>query len=93
MQTSIRKIAVALLLSMIMMLYPTSGLAADLNFNITIVRQDGATCGELWIDNALIWRLALLSDGAKPVARKGSSVNTTLVIPDIVNGMFIVKVE
>lgn len=93
MKKSMRKIVVALLLAMLIMFYPAGGLAADLNFNISIVRQDGATCGEIWFDNALVWRLMLLSDGAKPVVRNTNSPNTTLVIPDIVNGMFVVKME
>jgi hypothetical protein len=93
MQKSVRKKAASLLLAMIIMLCPALGLAADLNFNIAIARQDGVTCGELWVDNALVWRLALLSDGAKPVIRNINSANTMLVIPDIINGMFVIKVE
>jgi len=93
MQKSIRKITVSLLLAILIIICPAGGFAADLNVNVMLVRQDGATCGELWIDNALVWRLALLSDGAKPVVYNGNNGNTTLIIPDIVNGMFVIKVE
>ncbi|HWR09855.1 hypothetical protein [Sporomusa sp.] len=93
MQKVIRKLIVTLLLSMIINLYPSSALAAEFSFNINIARQDGATCGELWLNDRLVWRLALLSDGAKPVSGGFNGANTTLVIPDIVNGMFVVKVE
>lgn len=93
MQKVIRKLVGSLLLSILIMLYPSSVLAADINFNLAIVRQEGATCGELWFNNTLVWRLAILSDGAKPVSGNGNSANTTLLIPDIVNGMFVVKVE
>ncbi|SMD14230.1 hypothetical protein [Sporomusa malonica] len=93
MQKLIHKVVVTLLLSMMIMLYPSSVLAADFSFNVNIMRQDGATCGELWFNDKLVWRLALLSDGAKPVSSGFSGTNTTLVIPDIVHGMFVVKVE
>ena len=93
MQKVIRKLVVSLLLSILIMLYPSSVLAADFSFNIAIVRQDETTCGELWLNDTLVWRLALLSDGAKPVSGNGNGANTTLVIPDIVNGMFVVKIE
>jgi hypothetical protein len=93
MRKSIRKITVSLLLAVLIMFCPAWGLAADLNFNMMVVRQEGVTCGELWIDNTLVWRLALLTDGAKPVVHNGNHANTTLVIPDIVSGMFVVKIE
>lgn len=92
MQKQIKKTVIALMLSVIIF-YPSSALAADVNFNINITRQDGATCGELWVNDKLVWRLALLSDGAKPVTGGFTGANTTLVIPDIVHGMFVVKVE
>ncbi|MGL5514793.1 MAG: hypothetical protein ACRDBM_16385 [Sporomusa sp.] len=87
------KVVIALLLSTILTLYPSSAQAADFSFNVNILRQDGATCGELWLNNKLIWRLALLPDGAKPVSGGFNSASTTLVIPDIINGMFVVKIE
>ncbi|MDF2568868.1 MAG: hypothetical protein K0R55_472 [Sporomusa sp.] len=93
MQKLIGKVIVPLLLSMMIVLYPSSALAADFSFNVNVMRQDGATCGELWFNDKLVWRLALLSDGAKPVSSGFNGTNTTLVIPDIVNGMFVVKVE
>lgn len=93
MQKLIYKIIISLWLSMMIMLYPSTVLAADFSLNVNIVRQDGATCGELWFKDKLVWRLALLTDGAKPVSSGFSGTNTTLIIPDIVNGMFIVKVE
>lgn len=93
MQTSMRKITISLLLAILVMFCPAWGLAADLNFNVVVARQEGVTCGELWIDNTLVWRLALLADGVKPVVYNGNHANTTLVIPDIVSGMFVIKVE
>lgn len=89
----IHKIVIAFIFGALMFLYPSSALAADFNFNINLIRQEGATCGELWFNDKLVWRLALLSDGAKPVSSGLNSANTTLVIPDIVHGMFVVKME
>lgn len=93
MRKSMRKITISLLLAVLVMLFPAWGSAADLNFNVVIARQGGATCGELWIDNTLVWRLALLADGVKPVVYNGNHANTTLIIPDIVSGMFVIKIE
>ncbi|WP_425059779.1 hypothetical protein SCACP_03880 [Sporomusa carbonis] len=93
MQKSINKLIIALTLLTVLMLYPSQALAADFSFNINIVRQDGSTCGELWFNDKLVWRLAVLPDGAKPVSGGVRGANTTLIIPDIVNGMFVVKVE
>lgn len=67
--------------------------AADFNINVNIMRQeDGTTCGELWLNDKVLWRLTILTDGAKPTAT-GGYANTTLVTPDIVNGMFVIKVQ
>lgn len=93
MQRLVGKFIVTLLLLLCITLYPSAALAADFSFNINVVRQDGATCGELWLNDRLVWRLALLSDGAKPVSSGSTANNTTLIIPDIVKGMFVIKVE
>lgn len=74
-----------------MLAYPNSVLAADFKFNINIVRQEGATLGELWYNDHVLWRLTLLSDGAEPVAG-AKSVNTTIITPDVDDGMFLLKV-
>lgn len=67
--------------------------AADLKMNITIIRQDdGSAWGELWYNDTMVWRLAFLADGAKP-AVTGNVPATTFVMPDIVNGFFLLKVH
>ncbi|SDF48730.1 hypothetical protein [Sporomusa acidovorans] len=93
MQRIRKKLIAIIVLSILMIGYPSSVLAADFSFSVNIVRQDGATCGELWLNDKVVWRLAILADGAKPVFANANSANTTLVIPDIVNGMFVLKVE
>lgn len=71
----------------------TYAAAFDFNVNINISRQnDGTTCGELWYNNQVVWRIAILADGAKPVSG-GSASNTVFVVPDVVNGMFMIKVD
>lgn len=73
--------------------WPGSAFASDFNINISVSRQeDGTACGELWYNNQVVWRLEFLCDGARP-ALGGRSVNTTTLIPDIVDGMFILKVK
>ncbi|BBB91326.1 MAG TPA: hypothetical protein PKA28_18880 [Methylomusa anaerophila] len=84
-------VAFVLVLSL---LSPGYAKAADFTFNINIVRQsDGSTCGELWLKDGLLWRVAILPDGARPVSRGTATSNTTLIIPDIIKGMFVIKFE
>lgn len=72
---------------------PVSAFAAGFNMNINISRlEDGTTCGELWFNNKVLWRLQVLTDGARPVT-SGKSGNTTLITPDIVNGLFLIKIN
>jgi hypothetical protein len=75
------------------LLWPSSVLAADIKFNVSVTRQeDGTTLGELLFNERVIWRLKVCSDGAEPVTGNGGA-NTTVVIPDIVNGLFVLKVH
>ena len=72
---------------------PSNVFAAEFTLNIQVMRQeDGTTCSELWYKDKVVWRLALLADGAKPVS--GSyNATTTLIAPDIINGLFLIKVQ
>lgn len=77
----------------IVTLFPAPALAADFSIHVGITRQeDGTTCGELWLNDKVIWRLAILNGGAKPVTT-GETADMTLITPDIVNGMFVIKVQ
>lgn len=89
----LRRLAAAGLLSIVVSVCPAAALVADASVHIALVRLEGAACGELWVNDALVWRLVLLTDGAKPVSDNGTGARTTLLIPDIVRGMFVVKVE
>lgn len=53
---------------------------------------DGIVCSELIYNGQVVWRIQLLSDGAKPVTG-GNSGQTTIVVPDIVYGLFTVKIN
>lgn len=75
------------------LLWPSSASAADVKFNVSIIRQeDGTTFGELWYNERVIWRLKVCSDGVEPVTGRNGA-NTTVVIPDVVNGLFVLKVH
>jgi len=87
-----RKI-ICILFAMVMLIWPNVVLAAEYMLNINIIKQeDGTTCTELWYDNQMVWRIALLADGAKPVAGF-SNTKTTFIAPDIRDGLFMIKVQ
>lgn len=86
-----RNLLCVLFVSVVLM-WPNAVQAADL-VNINVLRQeDGTTWGELWYKNQMVWRLAILADGAKPVAGFHSA-RTTFIAPDLVDGFFLIKVE
>lgn len=84
---------ICILLVISALVWPKQALAAEFALSINVVRQDdGTTCGELWYDHKVLWRLALLTDGAKPVS--GSyNTRTTFIAPDIINGLFLIKIQ
>ena len=87
------RMTVLLLILLLITIAPAETSAADLNCNVNISRfDDGTTCGELIINNTVIWRLMILTDGARPVSRSFRG-GTTFILPDIVNGMLTVKVQ
>jgi len=84
---------ICMLFMIAVLIWPSAALAADFMVNINVVRQeDGTTCGELWYNNQVVWRLAILADGAKPVSTFHST-KTTFISPDVVNGLFFIKVQ
>lgn len=87
-----RKI-ICILLVLFSFMWPGHALASGFTMNIQVIRQDdGTTCGELWYNNKVVWRLSVLTDGAKPVSGSHTAA-TTLIAPDIINGMFLIKVQ
>ena len=84
---------ICILLLLFTLSWPNPALAAEFTLNISLMRQeDGTTCGEVWYNKKVIWRLVFLSDGAKPVS--GSYQATTILIaPDIIDGLFLIKVQ
>lgn len=85
------KLLYILLVSVVLM-WPNTVQAADL-VNINVLRQeDGTTWGELWYKNQMVWRLAILTDGAKPVSGFHSA-RTTFIAPDLSDGFFLLKIE
>lgn len=77
----------------ILILWPNQALAAEFKVNINVVRQnDGATSTEFWYNDRVVWRLTILADGAQPVSA-GGQADTTFITPDIVKGLFLLKVQ
>jgi hypothetical protein len=75
-----------------LMIFPVTAAAADFNVHINISRQaDGIANGEIWYNGSILWRVMLLPDGAKPAMGMPSG-KTTIIIPDINSGMFLLKV-
>jgi len=75
------------------LVWPHKALAAGFTLNIQVMRHDdGTTCSELWYNDKVVWRLALLADGAKPVSG-AYNATTTLIAPDIINGLFLIKIQ
>ncbi|SDF85645.1 hypothetical protein [Sporolituus thermophilus] len=88
-----RRLLCLLLCLLILLVWPGVASAADFKINISISRQDdGTTCGELLVNDRVVWRIAVLADGAKPATSGGASA-TTWIAPDIVNGMFVIKIS
>lgn len=71
----------------------TAGASEFMSINLAFSRaEDGTTSGELLFNNKVVWRLQVLTDGARPVSSiKGG--NTTMISPDIINGLFLIKVH
>ncbi|MBP2652135.1 MAG: hypothetical protein H6Q74_2960 [Firmicutes bacterium] len=66
--------------------------AADVKFDISLARlNDGTVCGELIRNNQVVWRVVIFSDGVRAVAGN-IDANTIIVVPDIVDGLFLLKV-
>lgn len=83
----------AILALVITLSWSSPALAADFKVNLNIARQDdGTTSTEVWYNDHVVWRLTLLADGAKPVSA-GNAPSTTFVTPDIINGLFLLKVQ
>lgn len=68
-------------------------MAAGWQVNFRLSHENGGSLsGEVWYNNDMIWRLKIQSDGALPVT-SGSDPRVTVLTPDIVNGLFVLKVH
>ena len=64
-----------------------------MTLNIQIMRQnDSTTWGEIWYNDKIIWRVALLTGGVIPVVGSNRG-ETTLLTPDVMDGLFLIKVQ
>lgn len=84
---------ICILLVLLSFMWPGQAAASGFKMNIQVMRQDdGTTCGELWYNDKVVWRLSILTDGAKPVSGSHTAT-TTFIAPDIINGMFLIKIQ
>lgn len=87
------KKALSILALSLMLIWPATVSAAGFRVNISITKQaDGSTLGEFWYNEQVLWRLAFLPDGTKPVSA-GSYGPITTVTPDMENGFFVLKIR
>lgn len=74
------------------LLWPAPASAGDGKINIAFIRQeDGTSIGELWYNDKVVWRLKLVGDAAEPVAGTAGT-RTTVVVPDIDEGLFMLRI-
>lgn len=79
-------------LLLLIMSNSASAAAADFAIHINFMRQaDGTANGEVWYNDNILWRVLLLPDGARPAIGMPSG-KTTIIIPEISNGMFLLRV-
>ena len=80
------------LLIFLSLLAPLPASAAGFSMNVAVSRhEDGTATGELWFNDRVVWRLRIVSDGAQTVSGP-AGLNTTVVVPDMASGMFMLKV-
>jgi hypothetical protein len=76
----------------VLMLFTNIAQASDFKVNVHLVCQDDGTAfGELYYNEQVVWRLKICSDGVEAVTG-WNSTGMTVVVPDVVNGMFLLKV-
>lgn len=83
----------SLLVACVLLGLPASAAAAPFKVGFSITRPDeGVVCSELTYNDEIIWKIQLLSDGARPVSGGGSG-QTTIIVPDIAHGLFAIKIN
>ena len=87
------RFSVIVVVFLLLLTLPVAAEAAAFQWGLHISRQaDGTTCGEFLFDNKVIWKLQNLAEGAWPVSGN-TGTSGTLISPDIINGMFVIKVH
>lgn len=83
----------ALLATCVLLWLPASAAASPFKVGFSITKPDeGVVCSELIYNDEVIWKIQLLSDGARPVSSGGSG-QTTIIVPDIAHGLFTIKIN
>lgn len=65
--------------------------AAELNVYLHIYTVDGVAVGEISLGDQVAFRLRVAKDGALPVISMHKGNAGTVIAPDIINGMFVLR--
>jgi hypothetical protein len=76
----------------LIMLIPARAAAFSVDISLS-QQENGVSCGELWLNGELLWRLLILPDGAQATLSATAPAKTTSLIPAIVDGMFVINVK
>lgn len=65
--------------------------AADLNMYLHLYTVDGVAVGEIGLGDQVTFSLRVAKEGAMPVISMQKGNNGTVIAPDIINGMFMIR--
>lgn len=83
---------IAMLMLMLLLAFPGQAMAAGFNFDIHLSRtEDGTAYTEILYNNRVLWKISLLTDGARPAASMGEG-DGIIIAPDLDNGMFVLRI-
>lgn len=90
-----RKVLCCLLVMIaLIILTPTPyALAAELSMHLHCYTIGGVAVGELYLADQIAFRLQVATDGDLPVISMQKGNMGTIIYPDIVNGMFMLKIN
>lgn len=87
-----RKRICQVLILVTFIIFPATASAANFDIHINVTREaDGIANGEVWYNGNILWRVMLLPDGASPALVMPGG-KTTIIVPEINSGMFLLKV-
>ncbi len=83
---------IAMIMLLMLLAFPGQAMAAGFNFDIHLSRtEDGTAYTEILYNNRVLWKISLLTDGARPAASIGED-DGIIIAPDLENGMFVLRI-